>query len=141
MTSGSSSQPMEYALKETSPFLVVGQYLFVRVVKAQDLPSMDITGTLDSYVELRVGNYTGTTRHVSESLNPEWNTVFAFSKERLQATVLEVVVKDKDMLKDDIVGTVRVNLNDVPTRVPSDIPLAPEWYRIEDEMGTKEEEN
>ncbi|GKD65912.1 FT-interacting protein 1, partial [Tanacetum coccineum] len=163
MTSGSSSQPMEYALKETSPFLgggqvirgrVVGgdnrrgrdstydlvetmQYLFVRVVKAQDLPSMDITGTLDSYVEVRVGNYRGTTRHVSESLNPEWNKVFAFSKERLQATVLDVVVKDKDMLKDDIVGTVRVNLNDVPTRVPSDIQLAPEWYRIEDENGNK----
>ncbi|PWA82850.1 C2 calcium-dependent membrane targeting [Artemisia annua] len=163
MYSGSSSQPMEYALKETSPFLGGGQvirgrvvsggnrqgrastydlvepmqYLFVRVVKAQDLPSMDVTGSLDPYVEVRVGNYKGITRHFSKQSNPEWNTVFAFSKERMQATVLDVVVKDKDTLKDDFVGIVRVNLHDVPTRVPPDSPLAPEWYRLEDKNGEK----
>lgn len=161
MYSGSSSQPMEYALKETSPFLgggqVIGgrvvsgdnrrpstydlvepmQFLFVRVVKAQDLPSMDVTGSLDPYVEVRVGNYKGITHHFSKTSNPEWNTVFAFSRERMQATVLDIVVKDKDMIKDDFVGIVRVNLHDVPTRVPPDSPLAPEWYRLEDKKGDK----
>ncbi|WMV42950.1 hypothetical protein MTR67_036335 [Solanum verrucosum] len=37
------------------------QFLFVRVVKAQCFPSKDITGSLDPYVEVRVGNYKGDT--------------------------------------------------------------------------------
>ncbi|KAM7275382.1 hypothetical protein ACFE04_017248 [Oxalis oulophora] len=154
MFSGSAFQPPDYALKETSPYLGGGQivggrvikgqrpvstydlveqmrYLFVRVVKARDLPSMDMTGGLDPYVEVRVGNYKGKTRHYEKKQNPEWNEVFAFAKENVQSSVLEVVVKDKDMLKDDFVGVVRFDLHEIPSRVPPDSPLAPEWYRLE----------
>lgn len=154
MYPGSSSQPADYALKETSPFLgggqIVGgrvirgnmpsstydlvekmQFLFVRVVKARELPSMDVTGSLDPYVEVKVGNYKGVTKHFERKQNPEWNEVFAFSRDRLQSSVLEVVVKDKDLIKDDFVGIVRFDLNEIPTRVPPDSPLAPEWYRLE----------
>ncbi|XP_052170169.1 FT-interacting protein 3-like [Diospyros lotus] len=160
MYSGSPSQPVDYALKETSPFLgggqIVGgrviradrpastydlvepmQFLFVRIVKARNLPSMDITGSLDPYVEVRVGNYKGITKHHEKKQNPEWNTVFAFSKERMQSSVLEVAVKDKDMVKDDFVGMIRFDLNEVPTRVPPDSPLAPEWHWLEDKKGEK----
>ncbi|KAL5727509.1 Multiple C2 domain and transmembrane region protein 7 [Ranunculus cassubicifolius] len=160
MMSASSSQPVDYALKETSPFLGGGQivggrvirsdkpsstydlvekmlFLFVRVVKARDLPSMDITGSLDPYVEVRIGNYRGKTKHFEKKQNPEWNEVFAFSRERMQASVLEVVVKDKDLLKDDFVGIVRFDIHEIPTRVPPDSPLAPEWYRLEDKKGEK----
>jgi len=74
-----SQQPIDFQLKETSPTLgggrVIGgrvypgekagaydlvekmQYLFVRVVKARDLPNMDITGSLDPFVEVHLGNY------------------------------------------------------------------------------------
>ncbi|KAL0913559.1 hypothetical protein M5K25_017024 [Dendrobium thyrsiflorum] len=158
--SSASAQPVDYALKETSPFLgggqIVGgrviraekpastydlveqmQYLFVRVVKARDLPAMDVTGSLDPYVEVRVGNYKGTTKHFEKKQNPEWNEVFAFARDRMQASILEVIVKDKDLVKDDFVGLVRFDLNDVPTRVPPDSPLAPEWYRLEDKKGDK----
>ncbi|PSS24289.1 FT-interacting protein [Actinidia chinensis var. chinensis] len=160
MYSGLSAQPLEYAVKETSPFLgggqVVGgrviradkpantydlveqmQYLFVRVVKARDLPTMDVSGSLDPYVEVKVGNYKGITRHFEKQKNPEWNAVFAFSKERMQSSVLEVVLKDKDLVKDDFVGIVRFDLNEIPTRVPPDSPLAPEWYRLENKNGEK----
>lgn len=160
MYSAASVQPVDYALKETSPFLgggrVVGgriihtdkaactydlvekmHFLFVRVVKARELPAMDITGSLDPYVEVRIGNYKGVTRHVEKQQNPMWNVVFAFSRERMQASVLEVVVKDKDLLKDDFVGLVRFDLNEVPMRVPPDSPLAPEWYRLQDKKGEK----
>nr|XP_010918556.1 FT-interacting protein 3 [Elaeis guineensis] len=158
-SSSSSQQPVDFQLKETSPFLgggrVVGgrvipgekagaydlvekmQYLFVRVVKARELPAKDLTGSLDPYVEVRLGNFKGTTRHFEKKANPEWNEVFAFSRERLQASFLEVVVKDKDLVKDDFVGIVRFDLNEVPTRVPPDSPLAPEWYRLEDKKGEK----
>ncbi|KAH7863930.1 hypothetical protein Vadar_023656 [Vaccinium darrowii] len=160
MYSGSPAQPVDYSLKETSPFLgggqVVGgrvvrpdrtastydlvermQFLFVRVVKARDLPAMDVTGSVDPYVEVRVGNYKGITKHIEKQENPAWNVVFAFSKERMQAHVLEVVVKDKSLVKDDSVGLVRLDLNEVPTRVPPDSPLAPQWYRLEDKKGEK----
>lgn len=160
MQSGPSSQPVEYALKETSPYLgggqVVGgriihadrmastydlvermQFLFVRVVKARDLPAMDTTGSLDPYVEVRIGNYKGVTKHLDKNDDPEWNIVFAFSKERMQASVLEVVLKDKDLLKDGFVGAVRFDIHEVPTRVPPDSPLAPEWYRLENKNGEK----
>ncbi|KAL7123038.1 hypothetical protein ACP275_01G080900 [Erythranthe tilingii] len=162
MHSASSSQPVDFALKETSPFLgggrIVGgkvvktdrttaggtydlvekmHFLFVRVVKARELPAMDVTGSLDPYVEVKIGNYKGITKHIEKQQNPMWNVVFAFSRERMQASVLEVVVKDKDILKDDFVGFVRFDLNEVPMRVPPDSPLAPEWYRLEDKKGEK----
>ncbi|KAL1328924.1 hypothetical protein HN51_046106 [Arachis hypogaea] len=149
-----SSSPFDYALKETSPYLGGGQvvggrvirgnmrpstydlvepmrYLFVRVVRARDLPSKDVTGGLDPYVEVKIGNFKGRTKHYEKTQDPEWNQVFAFSRENLQSNVLEVVVKDKDMLLDKNVGTVRFDLHDIPTRVPPDSPLAPEWYRFE----------
>ncbi|KAJ6815332.1 FT-interacting protein 1-like [Iris pallida] len=62
--------------------------------------------------------------------------VFAFSKERIQSSVLEVFVKDKEMVaRDDYIGKVLFDLNEVPTRVPPDSPLAPQWYRLEDRRG------
>ncbi|XP_044491792.1 FT-interacting protein 3-like [Mangifera indica] len=157
---GLSSQPPDYALKETSPVLgggrVVGGrvirgdrpastydlveqmgYLFIRVVKARDLPSKDVTGSLDPYVEIKAGNYKAKTKYYEKKQNPEWNEVFAFARDRLPSSVLEVSVKDKDTLKDDFVGLVRFDLNEVPTRVPPDSPLAPEWYRLEDKKGEK----
>ncbi|KAG6636812.1 FT-interacting protein 7 [Carya illinoinensis] len=160
MHSASSSQPVEYALKETSPFLgggrVVGghvihrdktastydlvelmHFLYVRVVKARDLPAMDVTGSLDPFVEVKIGNYKGITKHFEKQQNPVWNQVFAFSKDRMQASILEVVIKDKDLVKDDFVGLIRFDINEIPLRVPPDSPLAPEWYRLEDKKGEK----
>ena len=144
----------EFLLKETSPHLGGGrhtgdkhtstydlveqmQYLYVRVVKAKDLPAKDVTGSCDPYVEVKLGNYKGTTRHFEKKTNPEWNQVFAFSKDRLQSSVLEVTVKDKDLVKDDFIGRVVFDLNEVPKRVPPDSPLAPQWYRLEDRKSDK----
>lgn len=161
MFSGSSAgHPVDYMLKETSPYLgggrIVGgrvmrsdrptsfydlvepmEYLFVRVVKARDLNGKDVTGSIDPYVEIRVGNYKGRTKHYEKKENPEWNEVFAFSRDKVQTSVLEVLVKDKDMLKDDVIGLVRFDVNDIPTRVPPNSPLAPEWYTVKDKKKEK----
>lgn len=158
--SAASSQSADYALKETSPYLgggkVVGgrvihadktastydlvermYFLYVRVVKARELPAMDLTGSIDPFVEVKIGNYKGITKHYEKNQNPQWHQVFAFSRDRMQASVLEVVIKDKDLVKDDFVGIVRFDINEVPLRVPPDSPLAPEWYRLEDKKGEK----
>ncbi|XP_068641322.1 FT-interacting protein 1-like [Aristolochia californica] len=161
---GPGPNPQDYNLKDTSPRLgerwpvggsrsiggwmsgdkysstydLVEQmyYLYVRVVKAKDLPPSSITGSCDPYIEVKLGNYKGTTKHFEKKHNPEWNQVFAFSKERIQSSVLEVFVKDKEMVaRDDYLGKVTFDLNEVPTRVPPDSPLAPQWYRLEERRG------
>ncbi|KAF5206996.1 Ft-interacting protein [Thalictrum thalictroides] len=111
-------------------------YLYVRVVKAKELPTSSITGSCDPYIEVKLGNYKGTTRHFEKKTNPEWNQVFAFSKDRVQSSMVEVFVKDKEMVgRDDYLGRVIFDLNEVPTRVPPDSPLAPQWYRLEERRG------
>ncbi|KAL5549757.1 hypothetical protein UlMin_004988 [Ulmus minor] len=111
-------------------------YLYVRVVKAKDLPPSTITGSCDPYVEVKLGNYKGRTKHFEKKMNPEWNQVFAFSKDRVQSSTLEVFVKEKEMIgRDDNIGRVVFDLNEIPTRVPPDSPLAPQWYRLEHRRG------
>ncbi|KAK7243613.1 hypothetical protein RIF29_38419 [Crotalaria pallida] len=157
----SSSHDEDYSLKDTSPQLgerwpnggrgwmsggerftstydLVEQmfYLYVRVVKAKDLPTSTLTSSCDPYVEVKLGNYKGRTKHFEKKSNPEWNQVFAFSKDRIQSSFLEVFVKDKEMVgRDDYIGRVIFDLNEVPSRVPPDSPLAPQWYRLEDRRG------
>lgn len=113
------------------------QYMYVNVVKARDLPSMDITGSLDPYVEVKVGNYRGLTKHLEKNQNPVWNSIFAFSRERLQSNLIEVIVKDKDIGKDDFVGRVAFDIAEVPLRLAPDSPLAPQWYRLADKRGER----
>lgn len=147
--------PGEFAIKPTAPKIagagltggdkltcaydLVEQmdYLYVRVVKAKELPAKDVTGGCDPYVEVKLGNYKGVTRHFEKKSDPEWNHVFAFSQDRLQASFLEVVVKDKDVVLDDFIGKIQFDLSEVPKRVPPDSPLAPQWYRLEDRKGDK----
>ncbi|KAJ8751280.1 hypothetical protein K2173_016461 [Erythroxylum novogranatense] len=147
-------QSVDFALKETSPNIGAGaiagdklsctydlveqmQYLYVRVVKAKDLPGKDVTGSCDPYVEVKLGNYKGKTKHFEKNSNPVWNQVFAFAKDKIQASVLEVFVKDKDVVLDDLIGRVMFDLHEVPKRVPPDSPLAPQWYRLEDRKSDK----
>ncbi|XP_062184238.1 FT-interacting protein 7-like [Phragmites australis] len=112
-------------------------YLYVSVVKARDLPTMDVTGALDPYVEVKLGNFKGVTKHLEKNPNPVWRQTFAFSREHLQSNQLEIVVKDKDVVKDDFVGRVVFEMSDIPHRVPPDSPLAPQWYRLADRGGDK----
>ncbi|KAL7176615.1 hypothetical protein ACSBR2_030037 [Camellia fascicularis] len=83
---------LEFGLVETRPFLVTRmgycssdktsttynlveqmQFLYVNVVKARDLPSMDIIGSLDPSVEVKHGNYKGVTKHLEKNQNPFCN--------------------------------------------------------------------
>ncbi|XP_011628870.1 FT-interacting protein 1-like [Amborella trichopoda] len=125
--------------KSTSAYDLVEQmqYLYVHVAKARDLPAMDVSGSCDPYVEVKLGNYKGQTKHFEKNLNPVWNQVFAFSKERFQASVVEVVLKDKDVVKDDFVGRVLFEVGEVPTRVPPDSPMAPQWYKLQEKSGER----
>ncbi|KAK7374904.1 hypothetical protein VNO80_08347 [Phaseolus coccineus] len=134
----SSGQDEDYNLRETQPQLGGEPWPNARrgIVKAKDLHRNTLTSSCDPYVEVKLGNYKGRTEHIENKTNPEWNQVYAFSKDRIQSSVLEVIVKDKEILgRDECIGRVAFDLNEVPTRVPPDSPLAPQWYRLEDRRG------
>ncbi|KAL2488044.1 C2 calcium/lipid-binding plant phosphoribosyltransferase family protein [Forsythia ovata] len=143
---GYSTGSTEYALKETSPYLggtnkekknstydlvEQMQYLYVRIVKAREI---SLFGGGEILAEVKLGNYKGFSKTVSLS-NAEWNQVFAFSRDCIQSSVVEIFLKGKN--KDDYLGVVWFDLNEVPKRVPPDSQLAPQWYRLEDKKGDK----
>ncbi|CAH1447228.1 unnamed protein product [Lactuca virosa] len=49
--------------------------------------------------------------------------------------MVEIYVKERD--KDDFLGRVWFDLNEVPKRVPPDSQLAPQWYRMDDKRGER----
>ncbi|KAG6429006.1 hypothetical protein SASPL_107045 [Salvia splendens] len=117
----------------TSTYDLVEQtyYLYVRVIKAQNLPPNPVTGNCDPYVEVKLGNYKGKTQHFEKKMSPEWNQVFAFAKEKMQSSSVEVYVRDREMVaKDDYLGKVVFDLNEVPP----DSPLSGTASRIEAEV-------
>ncbi|BFG42821.1 hypothetical protein CerSpe_290950 [Prunus speciosa] len=107
------------------------QYLYVRVVKSKGI---SLFGGGDLVAEVKVGNYRGITKRVGLN-NVEWGQVFAFSKDCIQSSMVEIFVKDSS--KDDFLGRVWFDLNEVPKRALPDSQLAPQWYRMEDKKGDK----
>lgn len=110
-------------------------YLFVRVVKTK---RTDTNTNPYVYAKLVIGTHNICTRTVQ---NSEWDQVFAFHKEDLNSTCLEVSVweqsknmdtdTDTETTTDTGMGTVSFDLQEVPKRVPPDSPLAPQWYTLE----------
>ncbi|XP_010473804.1 PREDICTED: FT-interacting protein 1-like [Camelina sativa] len=70
-TMGFNPNPPDYSIKQTNPVLGGGrrarpsahdlvepmEFLFIKIVKARDLPRMDPTGSLDPYIEVKLGNF------------------------------------------------------------------------------------
>ena len=118
-----------YDLVDRMPFL------YVRVVKAKR--AKPETGST-VYSKLVIGTHSVKTR--SESEGKDWDQVFAFDKEGLNSTSLEVSVwseevKEGDEKSESSLGTVSFDLQEVPKRVPPDSPLAPQWYTLESETS------
>ncbi|PWA76799.1 C2 calcium-dependent membrane targeting [Artemisia annua] len=100
-------------------------------VRGRDIP---VVNGGEVVAEVKLGNYRGITKRVGIN-NGEWDQVFAFSKDTIQSSVVEIFVKERD--KDDYIGRVWFDLNEVPKRVPPDSQLAPQWYRMDDKRGER----
>ncbi|GAU12433.1 hypothetical protein TSUD_229670 [Trifolium subterraneum] len=103
-------------------------FLFVRVVKVIDFPNIP-----NLYIEVKLGNMKATTIYLENKLS--WNQVFAFEKEKIHADNLDVLVKDKTMPIDMFIGRIQFNVGEIPTRIPPESSLAPQWYRLLDQTG------
>jgi len=105
-------------------------FVYVKVVRASHLPLNQAT-----YVEVKSGNYKATTKYIQGTLVPIWNQVFAFNKDRLQAKTIEISVRGKVSVTNEIIGSIEVGIGDIPTRLQGDSSLAPQWYGLEDKNG------
>ncbi|KAL0544608.1 hypothetical protein IC582_019725 [Cucumis melo] len=119
-----------YDLVDRMPFL------YVRVVKAKRESSDG--GSSSMYAKLVIGTHSIKTKSQSEK---DWDQVFAFDKEGLNSTSLEVSVwaeekkENEDQKTENCLGTVSFDLQEVPKRVPPDSPLAPQWYSLESDKS------
>ncbi|KAK8671328.1 hypothetical protein V6N13_037924 [Hibiscus sabdariffa] len=125
-----ASEEVDYSLRETRPNRVFGienltssfvlvdqmEFLFVRIVRARDLPLEALYGIMNSYVELKIESYCATTTEYFEKKpDSEWNRVLALARERFQATTMEINVINMDMI-----GKITTALYDIPTCLPPD---------------------
>ncbi|XP_057737260.1 multiple C2 domain and transmembrane region protein 14 [Arachis stenosperma] len=111
-------------------------FLYVRVVKAKRANSSESGSKV--YAKLVIGTHSVKTK--SESEDKDWDQVFAFDKEGLNSTSLEVSVwceekKEGEEITENSLGTVSFDLQEVPKRVPPDSPLAPQWYTLESDTS------
>nr|XP_043607827.1 FT-interacting protein 7 [Erigeron canadensis] len=116
-------------------------FLYVRVVKAKRADKESDDSTV-YYAKLAIGTHSITTK--TQGTAKDWDQVFAFDKEGLNSTSLEVSVFDKktkviveegkenkEEITESCLGTVSFDLLEIPKRVPPDSPLAPQWYTLE----------
>ncbi|TYH07739.1 hypothetical protein ES288_A08G258000v1 [Gossypium darwinii] len=129
-----------YDLVDRMPFL------YVRVVKAK---RANKEPACPLHAKLVIGTHSIKTK---SQIDKDWDQVFAFDKEGLNSSSLEVSVwaeeekkeeqKEGDaattattVVVDNCLGAVSFDLQEVPKRVPPDSPLAPQWYSLESEKS------
>ncbi|KAE8667521.1 Protein QUIRKY [Hibiscus syriacus] len=122
-------------------------FLYVRVVKAKPANKEPVCPL---HAKLVIGTHSIKTK---SQIDKDWDQVFAFDKERLNSSSLEVSVWAEEEQKkeekkegyaaaafaavvvENCLGTVSFDLQEVPKRVPPDSPLAPQWYSLESDKS------
>ncbi|KAG6658700.1 FT-interacting protein 7 [Carya illinoinensis] len=111
-------------------------FLYVRIVKAKRAKPESGSSV---HAKLVIGTHSVKTGNQSDK---DWDQVFAFDKEGLNSTSLEVSVWEEEKKENDqntesflCLGMVSFDLLEVPKRVPPDSPLAPQWYTLESEKS------
>ncbi|XP_010558695.1 PREDICTED: protein QUIRKY isoform X2 [Tarenaya hassleriana] len=109
-------------------------FLYVRIAKAKRAKN---ESNHPIYAKLVIGTHSVKTK---TQTGKDWDQVFAFEKESLNSSSLEVSVwneekGENDATTEDCLGTVSFDLQEVPKRIPPDSPLAPQWYSLESEKS------
>lgn len=103
--------------------------LLVHVIEARCLPAMDLNGSSDPYVTLRLGSYKLKSRVVQKNLNPYWDEKFSFRVEDLSKN-LNVEVYDEDRYcNDDFIGKIKIPLSKLMDA--DNLSLGIQWYPLQ----------
>lgn len=85
--------------------------LNLRVVEAKDIDKMDTIGKTDAYCEITFsGSQMKKTEVKKNTLTPVWNETFSFPVLDMNGK-LDILMKDKDVLKDDKMANLQISLN------------------------------
>jgi hypothetical protein len=91
-----------------------GLTLFVHVISASDIRSMDWNGLSDPFVQLRLGDQKAETSVIRKTLSACWEEMFRFKVMSFPDDVLQLLLYDWDRLsRNDLIGTVRVRMCDL----------------------------
>ncbi|KAI2653593.1 Multiple C2 and transmembrane domain-containing protein 2 [Labeo rohita] len=85
-------------------------YLQIKLIKATDLPSTDISGKSDPFCTLELGNSKLQTHTISKTLNPEWRTALTFPIKDIHDVLVLTVYHDDGDKAPDFLGKIAVPL-------------------------------
>lgn len=96
--------------------------LHVRVIEADDIPRMDANAT-DAYCVLQTSNQSQTTFAMRNSMHPRWNQDFHFNVTTPTVGSLHILMRDKDIFKDDNISQIDIQFCSLPVGQVID-----QWY-------------
>ncbi|KAF4101412.1 multiple C2 and transmembrane domain-containing protein 2 [Onychostoma macrolepis] len=85
-------------------------YLQIKLIKATDLPSTDLSGKSDPFCTLELGNSKLQTHTISKTLNPEWRTALTFPIKDIHDVLVLTVFHDDGDKAPDVLGKVAIPL-------------------------------
>ncbi|XP_073706261.1 multiple C2 and transmembrane domain-containing protein 2 [Garra rufa] len=88
-------------------------YLQIKLIKATDLPSTDISGKSDPFCTLELGNSKLQTHTISKTLNPEWRTALTFPIKDIHDVLVVTVYHDDGDKAPDFLGKIAIPLLNV----------------------------
>jgi len=89
--------------------------LHLRIVEARDIPKMDTIGKTDAYCIISISEKNPQkTRVENNTMTPRWNEDFHFDVTNPQSDEIHLLMRDKDVIKDDDIGTWGMPLRYVP---------------------------
>ena len=86
--------------------------LQIEIIKMEGLKNSDINGLSDPYFIAEYGDQTYKSRTLDENLNPIFYDEFKFRIKNIE-TPLYIIIKDKDILKDDNLGYLNIDLTSI----------------------------
>ncbi|XP_056622605.1 multiple C2 and transmembrane domain-containing protein 2 isoform X1 [Triplophysa dalaica] len=100
----------QYSLTNTLGDLKDVGYLQVKLIKATDLPSTDLSGKSDPFCILELGNSKLQTHTIYKTLNPEWRTALTFPIKDIHDVLVLTIYHDDGDKAPDFLGKVAIPL-------------------------------
>ncbi|XP_062403637.1 multiple C2 and transmembrane domain-containing protein 2 [Sardina pilchardus] len=100
----------QYSLKNSLKNMKDVGFVQIKVIKASDIASADLSGKSNPFCLLELGNSKLQTQTIHKTLNPEWNKVFTFPIKDIHDVLVLAVYNDDGDKPSELLGKVAVPL-------------------------------
>ena len=87
--------------------------LIIRLIRATNLPAMDMLGNTDAFVEFSLGERKCTSKTVKKSLNPSWNQTLMVNVRNLRESLILKIFDSTTFGTDHFIGQCLIPLADL----------------------------